>query len=232
MMTTWDEELIAAYADGELHVLVEHRFEEALASDASLRAQVEAQRRLKARLGGHFDPVLDEPVPARLAALLRPEAGARVVPIGAARRRRFPRRAWVPAAMAASLAAGWFGGQLIGEGPGVAALPVARGELAAALDTRLAAAPFPGEGPRIGVTFRNVQGQVCRTFDGAVAGFACREGQAWRLRMLTEGSGPAGGDYRQAASGPALVMQAAQDAAAGDPVGPDEERRLAEAGWR
>ena len=86
---------------------------------------------------------------------------------------------------------------------------------------------------RIGTTFRDGDGQVCRTFDGAdVAGFACRDGGAWRIEMLAPGSGRQASGYQQATSGAMLVLQAAQERMAGEPVGEDEERRLREAGWR
>ncbi|MFN3725424.1 MAG: anti-sigma factor family protein [Allosphingosinicella sp.] len=230
----WDDELIGAYADGELHALIQDRFEEALARDDSLRARVEREKMVRARLGGHFDPVLDEPVPERLRAMLEAKPAAPVVSIADAReRRRLPRQAWIPAAMAASLAVGLFGGQLIGGKGGVSSMPVAEGRLAEALDTQLASAPATSGDTRIGTTFRNGDGRVCRTFDGPdVAGFACRDGGAWRIEMLAPGSGRQASGYQQATSGAMLVLQAAQERMAGEPVGEDEERRLRESGWR
>lgn len=230
----WDDELIAAYADGELHALIQDRFEEALARDDTLRARVEREKMLKARLGGHFDQVLDEPVPERLRAMLEAKPTSSVVSIEAARQRRLlPRQAWIPAAIAASLAVGLFGGQLISGQGGVSTMPVAGGALAEALDTQLASAPATSSDTRIGTTFRGEDGRVCRTFDGAdVAGFACRDGGAWRIEMMAPGSGGQGSGYQQAASGATLVLQAAQERMAGEPVGEDEERRLRDSGWQ
>lgn len=230
----WDDELIAAYADGELHTLIEDRFEEALALDEVLRGRVEREKMLRSRLGGHFDSVLGEPVPEPLRAMLETKPTAPVVSIEDARqRRRLPRQAWVPAAIAASLAVGLFGGQLIDGQGGVSSMPVAGGGLAKALDTQLASAPATSGDTRIGTTFRDGEGRVCRTFDGAdVAGFACRDGGAWRIEMMAPGSGGQGPGYQQATSGPMLVLQAAQERMAGDPIGEDEERRLRDTGWR
>lgn len=229
----WDDELIAAYADGEMHTLIQDRFEEALAQDDALRARVERETMLRARLGEHFDPVLEEPVPERLRAVLETEPARTVVSINDAReRRRLTRQACVPAAVAASLVVGLFGGQLIGGEGGVSALPLAGGALAEALDTQLASAPATGD-MRIGVTFRDGDDRVCRTFDGAeVAGFACRDGGAWRIEMLAPGSGSQAAGYQQATSGAMLVLQAAQERMAGEPAREDEERRLRDSGWQ
>ena len=230
----WDDELVAAYADGELHSLIQDRFEEALARDDTLRARVERERMLRARLGGHFDPVMDEPVPERLRAMLETPAAADVIPIERARQqRRLTHRAWIPAAMAASLAVGLFGGQFLLGDSGISTLPAADGALAEALDTQLASAPAAAADTRIGTTFRDGEGRLCRTFDGAeIAGFACRDGGAWRIEMLAPGSGGQGPGYQQAASGAMMVLQAAQERMAGEPLGEEEERRLRNSGWR
>lgn len=229
----WDDELIAAYADGELHTLIQDRLEDALARDDALRARVEREKMLRVRLGGHFDSVLDEPVPDRLRAILDESPIAEVVPIEAARRRRLLQRAWVPTAIAASLAVGLFGGQFLASESGVSTLPLASGELAQALDTQLASAPATNGNIRVGTTFRDQEGHLCRTFDGSeVAGFACRGGGSWRIEMLAPGSGAGGAGFQQASSGAMLVLQAAQDQMAGEPLGDHEERRLRDSGWQ
>jgi len=230
----WDDEAIAAYSDGELHMLVQYRFEDALERDATLRARLERERMLKARVSGHFDAVLEEPVPARLMAMLDREGGAEIVPIGQARQgRRLARSLWVPAALAGSLVLGLVGGHFLAGAGGVSAMPVAGGELARALDTQLASAPAPEAATRIGVTFRDGEGRICRTFDGSqVAGLACRGDRRWQLEMITRGSGPQGEGYRQAASDTLLVLQSAQERMAGEPFDEMQERSAREAGWR
>ena len=233
-MMDWDDELIAAYADGEMHSLVQDRFDEALARDDDLRERVEREKMLRARLGSHFDPVLDEPVPEALREMLEAPPRAEVVSIETARQRRgLPSRAWISAAMAASLAVGLFGGQYLSGAGGISTLPTADGALAEALDTQLASAPEAASATRIGTTFRDGDGRLCRTFDGAeVAGFACRDGGAWQIEMLAPGSGRQDAGYQQATSGSTLVLQAAQERMAGEPVGEEEERRLRDSGWR
>lgn len=230
----WDDEAIAAYADGELHTLVRHRFEEALERDETLRARLAADRMLRARVSGHFDAVLEEPVPASLLALFDTPRGADVVPLKQpGRQRRLAPRLWVPAALAASLVLGLFGGQfLTGQGT-VSQLPRAGGELARALDTQLASAPAEVATTRIGVTFRDSEGRLCRTFDGTeVAGLACRKEQGWQIEMMTRGSGAGGQGYQQASSDSLLVLEAAQERIAGEPFDEAQERSSRDRGWR
>jgi hypothetical protein len=67
-----------------------------------------------------------------------------------------------------------------------------------ALDTELASAPVGDV--RIGLTFRDQSGRVCRSFTQAAAsGLACREGDRWQLRGLFAAPEGQGGDYRMAA---------------------------------
>lgn len=230
---TFDDELIGAYLDGELNEIVRLRLEDAAEQDPALRERLREQEGLRASLAAHFAPVLAEPVPERLASMLDGREGGEVVSIEVARERRSARRLWVPAAMAASLAAGLFAGQILPPGDRPAGDPLfADGEIARALDTQLASAQ-PARAPvKVGVTFRDADGQICRTFDGAQAGLACRHGSGWRLRLLAPGSAPQAGEFAQAGSGAAIVLQAAQDAMAGEPMGPDEERQAQGRGWR
>ncbi len=88
-----------AYADGEIAGQECRALDERLASDPEARAGVEAWKRQKSWLKGAFDPVLDEPVPAKIKAALRHHRGFSLS----------------PAAIAAALAllvigaaAGWF----------------------------------------------------------------------------------------------------------------------------
>lgn len=227
-----DDELLGAYLDNELHEVVRLRVEDAAERDPELKAWLREQEGLRARLNAHFEPVLSEPVPESLTQMLA-EANSAVISIAAAREQRAGRRLWIPAAMAASLALGLFGGQwLPGSGGGAPDPLIAQGEIARALDTQLASAQPSGEPVRVGVTFRNQDGQLCRTFDGSQAGFACREGSKWRLRLLAPGSGPQTQEFAQAGSGSATVLAAAQEAMAGEPFDPEAERQALQGGWR
>lgn len=233
MMAITDETLLA-WLDGELDSEAGARVEATLAADPDLRMRLDRQRRLRDRLSAHYAPIAEEPVPPRLRALLEPE----IVDLTAARARR-ARPLWQTfAAIAATLVLGIAIGTQI---PGGASGPVvvdgrgmmARGTLADALDHQLAAAQAPDAATRIGVSFARADGQWCRTFDSAaVAGVACRDNGQWRLMMTAPGTLRQGAEYRQAGSESPLVLQAAQELMAGEPLDAAGERRQRDAGWR
>lgn len=137
------EDQIIAYVDGELGPIEALRFERAMEADAALAAAVGRHRTLRDRIAGHFAPVAEEPIPARLAATLDPSSNVVAFP---ARPRRWSDAGGRYAAIAATLVAGLVLGQLLPRGP---AAPIgerggaimAQGGLAAALDRDLAAAP-------------------------------------------------------------------------------------------
>jgi hypothetical protein len=237
-----DDELLIAFADGECSDAERAQVEQALAEDPELRVRLEQHRRLAARLSLQYGPVAEAPVPDRLTVLLRKQE-ADVVDFAAARaakeqRKRLP--GWGNwGAIAASLAVGIFAGQL--------ALPnrggvveskqgalIARGELAEALDVQLASAQPDDAKVRIGVSFRDQAGQVCRSFQtGSLAGIGCRSAEGWRLPVTHSGAETdAKGGYRQAGSGDALVMQAATAMMRDEPLDAETERKVRDNGWR
>ena len=73
-MTPTPEQL-AAFADDQLEGAEHDSVGAAIAADPALARQVEAHRALKARLGQHFAPIAQAPVPDHFAALLRPQPG-------------------------------------------------------------------------------------------------------------------------------------------------------------
>lgn len=232
-MTPIDDHTLTAFADGELNEIEKARVELALAGDPSLRARLEAHRRVRGRLAAHYAPVAEEPVPERFRQLLDPK----VVPFEP-RTGRISRPPWqAAAALAATLVLGLVLGQSISQGGGnpIAVQEgelVAEGQLAEALETQLASAQTADAPVRIGVTFPGPEGRPCRTFEGSeVAGLACRGTERWRLMLAVPGGGGAASEYRQAGAPSALVMEAAQELMAGDPLGPEEERRARDAGW-
>lgn len=230
---TVDRETLMAFADGELNEIEARRVAKAVESDPSLAAEVEAHRRLKVTLAGHFRPIMDAPVPERLTAMLTDRT---VVDFEVARQRRETRR-WLPGwgvggAVAAALVIGLgIGTQVPGGGPVASkgGTLIASGKLAHALDTQLASTQ--GDVPiRVLVSFRDASGTACRGFDGGgLSGIACHDGGQWALRETLSGRAAHAGDYRQATS-PA-IMAAAQDMAAGEPFDADAERRERDAGW-
>lgn len=228
------DDMLMAWLDGELGAAERADVEAALAVDAALRARLEQQRRLRARLAAHYAPVVTEDVPERLRAMLEPK----VVDLAQARASR-ARPLWQSlAAIAATLVLGIAIGTRM---PGGDAGPVvvrggamvASGALAEALDTQLAAAQPADATTRIGVSFARANGQWCRTFDSAaVSGLACRDAGDWRMVATAAGAGAERGEYHQAGSAASLVLQAAQDLMAGEPLDADAERRARDSGWR
>lgn len=256
---TPDDALLMAYADGQLDAAQAARVEAAIAADPALAAAVARHRALRARLREAFDPALEEPVPAALLAAARGEtrAGRReaapadastagVASMDEARARREagrpPRRglpAWL--AMAAVLVLGLAVGLLLGR-PASAPVEVAgdgqllaRGELAHALESQLAAEA--GDRVAIGLSFRDADGRWCRSFRlrGAapLAGLACRgDDGGWRLPALAEAGAETDGMRQAAADLPPAVLAAIDARLAGDVAGTDEERAARDAGWR
>jgi hypothetical protein len=116
---------------------------------------------------------------------------------------------------------------------------VAEGGLARALDRDLASDPRSASGPvRVGLSFKARDGGYCRTFiaDGtaAMAGVACRKGQAWAIRTAVfNPPAPSEGAYRTAASAaPAPVLSAVQDLIDGAPLDAQAEAQARARGWR
>lgn len=239
---TIDDERLIAYADGECGEAERAEVERALAADPELRARLETHRRIAARLSGHYGPVAEAPVPDRLAALLK-KPDAEVIDFASARaakeqKKRLPGwGSW--GAIAASLAVGVMAGQLALPGRGGVVESrqgqlIARGELAKALDVQLASATSNDVKVRIGVSFRDQSGQYCRTFEAdGLSGIGCRSAQGWNLPIThSSGEASAQGDYRQAGSGDALVMEAATAMMRGEPLGPETEQKARDNGWR
>ncbi|MFC5524219.1 anti-sigma factor family protein [Rhodanobacter ginsengisoli] len=251
-MNPIDDDTLQAYVDGELDAAGAARIDAALAHDDVLARRVQQARALRAQLKAAFDPVLDEPVPAHLSALLRPTS-AQATPAPAAHpthsarrgfgagRHRARRRWWVPgAAVAASIAvlavALWWkqGNELVRVHDGQ---QFAAGALSRALDQDLASAPDPHASIAIGLSFRSADGNICRTFvqrtRPAMAGLACHEAAGWSLPVISAAEKPAGGELRQAASALPLAVQAAVDARIrGEAFDAQQERAARDAGWR
>ena len=222
------EERLIAYLDGELDAEARARFEAEAAADPRLAAELAGHRRVGRRVTGTYAPVLDEPVPPHLVALVT------------AANDRAPARFGPPrwAALAACLVAGVLVGRLAWPQPGPLAdrdgALVARGSLDRALTAQLAS----DEGPiRIGLTFQAADGRYCRTFADpaeALAGLACRQSGRW-LAVTTATLAPAAGAapaYRTAASEtPAAVLAAVDALKAGDALDATAERAARDRAW-
>lgn len=251
-MSPIDDDTLQAFVDGELDAAAAARIDTALTHDEVLARRVQQARAMRTQLRGLFDPVLDEPVPERLSAMLRPAAPVTRVtatpPATQAGRRGFGAdhrrvsRRWVPGvALAASIAAlaiglWWHAGNgfvRMQDGRQFAA-----GALSHALDRTLASAPDPAAPITIGLSFRSVDGHICRTFversGPAMAGLACHEPTGWSLPVLaTTAHEPDGGELRQAGSDLPPAIQAAVDARIrGDAFDAQQERAARDGGWR
>jgi hypothetical protein len=251
-MNPISEETLQAYVDGELGADEAAQIDAALARDERLAHRVQQARATRAQLQNLFDPVLDEPVPEQLSALLRPASPAvsvSTIPLAAqtahrgfgAGRRRGSRRWLLPgAAVAASLAvlavAFWWhaGNSLVRMQDGQ---QFAAGALSRTLDQGLASAPDPSAAISIGLTFRGTDGHICRTFvshsSPAMAGLACHEAAGWSLPALSTNTASKRGELRQAASDLPPAVQAAIDARIrGDAFDAQQERAARDGGWR
>ncbi|WP_426689912.1 anti-sigma factor family protein [Rhodanobacter ginsengiterrae] len=251
-MNPIDDDTLQAYVDGELDTSDAARIEAALAHDEMLARRVRQARDLRAQVRAAFDPILDEPVPARLSALLQPPSpraatplGPRLLPAGGhgpgTTRHRATRRWFVPgAALAASvalLAVGlWWSrpGDMVRMQGGQ---PFAAGALAHALDEALASEPDVHAPVAIGLSFRATDGRICRSFvlrsPPIQAGLACHGDAGWSLPVLGAAVPSEGGELRQAASALSPAVQAAVDARLrGEVFNAQQERAARDAGWR
>lgn len=233
-------EEIAAFADGELTGEDFARVEAAIAADPDLAKQVEAHRALKSKLGTHFAPVLDQPVPDHLKALLQPEkaedagGGGEVVSFAAEHQKRglAPMvRRWAPIAgpaLAASLVLVlWQPWQSGGAPEGYAGA-----QLAGVLDTQLVAEQSPGQDTRVLLSFENEAGEYCRAFrDAGTGGIACRDDTGWELEQQFALDDAQVTEFRQAGSEGDLLA-AAQEMAVDGALDAEAEAKAKERGWR
>lgn len=238
---------IMAYVDGETDTVQGSRIVGAALADPELAEAIAAERALRETLKAHFEQVIDEPVPMQWIEQIRAASGqsAEVVDLASARERKAPaaaihdaarwwRNPWAGTAVAASLVLGLFGGSQWHTSEPIevhGGALVASGELARALNTRLAsvgaAAPF-----RMIGTFRGSAGNVCRAFSGREAsGVACREAGGWQLRHVLPGTTPSATEYRQAGLHDAELMELTQAMATSELFDAKQERDAMARGW-
>lgn len=260
--TTWSDEELMAFADGQLAGERAARLAEAVERDASLRARVDALAAQRRRVAAAFADVLDEPVPDRLSALLAPPA---VIDLAAERQRRAPPPAPAPTrrpgagwlqwgGMAASLVLGlllgWqLGWQLDPRGAGGdALLSEADGQLVAG--TRLARVlegQAGGEAGReasagglsVPLSFVDREGRYCRAFSGErVAGLACRDATHWSVQTTVAAaaagaSADSGSGMRPAATAlPPALLDAIDARIDGAALSAEQEKAARDRGWR
>ncbi|CAG1015036.1 hypothetical protein BURC_00853 [Burkholderiaceae bacterium] len=247
------DETLFAYVDDELDDKTRAEVEAAIAADPALAQRVEQQRSLRKLLGAAYAPVMEEAVPERLTEAARPPAKARVLELAAAREsRRAASAAAAPAAsawtwkhwggMAACLVLGVLAGRsawLAGATEDIVSAGgqlVARGQLAQALSTQLASTQ-PSDAPvKLGLSFVSRADAYCRSFVMAsgTGGLACRQGDEWQLRVLSQDARPAAGDNLRTASSPVppAVLKVIEEQIKGSPLDAQSERDALKGGWR
>ena len=221
-------ETIVAYVDGELDAEKAAAVEAAAKTDPALAEAIAAHRRLREGLFAAFAPVADEPVPDRLLAAAAPPAPVIRLDDFRARRRRIVVQAGALAAsLVAAIGVTFALTQPHGDFRSSPGGLVAQGRLAHDLSSQLAS---ENRGPtRIGLTFRDQAGTVCRTFSTKTSdGMACRDGDAWRIDALARAEGQA--EFRQAGS--PLIMTAAQDRMSGDAFDAKAEKTARDKNWK
>lgn len=244
---TFTDEVLMAYADGELDPRTREAVEAAMASDPEIARRISQHEALRSRVRSAFDTVLDEPVPARLlqaagSGPARRDSG-NTVPLRPRQKRHWYWPEWT--AIAASLIVGAIAGRLVllhtgAPGPVVVRSGelLAAGTVADALSSRLAGDEITAGPVRIGISFRSKSGEYCRTFSlrqPALGGLACRAADGWRVGVLAraESSGAGPDAYRQAASAlPAAVITAVGSQIAGEPLDAHAEAAARARQWR
>jgi hypothetical protein len=228
-----NDETFFAWLDGELDAAEAARVGAEVAADPDLSRRAAEHRALQSRVKGAFDAILDAPVPESITAGAR--ADGVIAPKASAPRRWVPLPHW--AALAATLVAGIVVGTMMPQ-RSTAPVQVEGGKLYAAaaldnaLDTELASAP--SEAPvRIGLTFRDRTGAICRSFNAADAsGLACRDDERWRLRGVFSPTQGQSSDYRMAAGMDPSLGALVDSTIVGEPFDAEREKQARERGWR
>ena len=238
-MMAIDDETFFAWLDGELDGEQADAVAAEVVGDPRLARLAEQHRAFETRLRGAFDTVAVAPVPERLAQSIKPSAD-KAVPLRAPRRANNDDSRWAwpqAAAIAATLVLGIGLGTTLDSGGATAPVEVRGGKMFAAaqlddaLDRQLASAAAGDV--RLGITFRDQAGIICRTFtDPSSSGLACREGDDWRLRGLFAAPEGQSGDYRMATGTDPNLAALIDSTIAGEPFDADQERAAKVRAWR
>ncbi|MGO4467820.1 anti-sigma factor family protein [Pseudoduganella sp. RAF53_2] len=257
---SFSDEILMAYADGELDEATRRALEEAMRKDASLARRVAQHKALRTNVFAAYAPVAEEAVPPRL---VRPLRQATVVSLDsvrakreaehqAARKARQKRRwSWpewgaLAAMLVVGVVAGKFGlsawqldnsraGETIASRDGSLS---AQGRLATALDNQLTSAGAAGP-VKIGLSFVAQDGGYCRSFitgNGGqeLSGLACKANGEWRIPILVQNNrAPAQGPYRLAAAEmPTPVLEAIDQRINGAALDGKGETDAIQKGWQ
>ena len=238
-MMAIDDEKFFAWLDGELDGEQAELVAAEVASDPRLARLAEQHRAFETRLRGAFDTVAAAPVPERLAKSIKPSS-AQIVHFAAPRRSSNDDSRWgwpQGAAIAATLVLGIGLGTTLNSGRVASPVEVRGGKMFAAaqlddaLNQQLASAEAGDV--RLGITFRDQRGAICRTFtDQRSSGLACREGGDWQLRGLFSAPEGQSGDFRMAAGTDPNLAALIDSTIEGEPFDADQERAAKARSWR
>ena len=236
-----DDEKFFAWLDGELSGTEAAEVEARVATDPRLARLAEQHRAMQARLRTAFETVEQAPVPQRLSDAVRSKSRSNLIDFAAWRQRlRMPAFAPAPqwAALAATLVIGVLAGSLVGGGTSGSPVELRGSEMIAAsylddaLDTQLASAPAQ-DGVRIGITFRDSAGRICRSFAAAgSSGLACRDDGDWQVQGLFAAPEGQTGEYRMAAGMDPNLAVLIDSSISGEPLDAAQERAARDRDWR
>lgn len=242
-MSRYDDETLMRRIDGEMTPEESERIDAEALMDAELAGRLRAVRSLRTVAREAFALRPD----ARDQALARLIAGAdhvRVSPwagfIRAVAEAFALKRAALWGGLAvATFVGGLFVGPLLKEPKPAFTLPpggeIADAGLVRILDRRLASEGPDADGRAIFLTYRDADGNWCRTFstrDAGVAGLACRDEERWAIRVVAP-LGEAAGEIRMAGTDMPLAILSAVDAGlTGETLDVAAEARARDAGWR
>src|SRR5918993_896464 len=233
-----DNEKFFAWLDGELDREQADQVAAEVAGDPRLARLAEQHRTLETRLRGAFDTVAAGPVPKRLAQSIKPSSD-QIVQFVAPRRASNDDSRWgwrQGAAIAATLVLGIGLGTTLNSERASSPVEVRGGQMFAvaqlddALNQQLASA-HAGD-VRLGVTFRDQAGTICRTFTNQrSSGLACRKGDDWQLRGLFAAPDGQSGDYRMAAGTDPNLAALIDSTIDGEPFDAEQEKASKARQW-
>lgn len=256
---SFSDEVLIAYADGELAEPVRSEVARAVQADPQVAARL---ARLRDQVLGAFGTVRREPAAPLLQSVGSngPPAKANVINLSAVRASRQttptlpsqmlptmpprgPQRWHRWAGLAAALVLGAILGAsallasndtvTLAQVGGVDGALIASGALDAALSKQLAHAVQEGA-VRMGVSFVGKDGNYCRSFQlDRAAGLACRNARRWQLAVLVQtpqlGPGPARLVF---SATPPVVMQAIEQRISGAALDARGEQIALRLGWQ
>ncbi len=249
--THFSDEIIIAYADGELEPDQRAALERQMEADGDLADRVARLAESRVRAKAALAPLLNEPVPAALSANIAAMVDkaeqassaddATIVSLAARRRHGlsagFAR--WdMPIAASVALVMGTAAGFLIATywtdtPPGLRVANLEQAGLVAALNTIPAGDESnigAGDRFRAIATYRDADGAVCREFEvdhadtSTVVAVACRPAAAWELQFAVVADQNNDG-YAPASSLESLDAYLTA-VGAGEPLSPDDEKTV------